>query len=467
MSEILLAIGLCLAAFSVVGIAGLAAEWIALLLIYVSDQWKERTNMRIIKLKAENIKRLKAVEITPTGDVVQVTGRNGQGKSSLLDAIWWALGGTKNIQGKPIRKGQRKAKVELDLGKYIVTREFSPTSSKLHIAKRLTESTATVGRPQEVLDGLLNKVAFDPLKFMRMKPAAQAETLRGLVGLDTTQIDAEKEKLSVERRELGRSIPTTPPEAGPDPGPEKSVDEAMRLLADAQSVNAKHAAAERYLTAANDDAARADLSLGRLESTLAEAKADVARAKAELTQCETTCQEASAALKAIEPPPAIDGLQAAVSGAAEHNRLVEAYRRNRETVQADTARREVHKGLSDKIRSCEEKRQEMIQAAEMPLEGLSFDDYGEITFGGFPLDQASQAEQLRISLEIAMAAQPELRIIRITDGSLLDSASLEAIRKAAADGDYQIWIESVDETGKVGVVIEDGTVVADNQAEAK
>ena len=120
--------------------------------------------MRIIKLKAENIKRLKAVEITPTGDIVQVTGRNGQGKSSLLDAIWWALGGTKAIQDQPIRKGQRKAKVEIDLGKYIVTREFSQHASKLHVAKRMTDSTGTVGRPQEVLDGLLSKVAFDPLQ---------------------------------------------------------------------------------------------------------------------------------------------------------------------------------------------------------------------------------------------------------------------------------------------------------------
>ena len=97
--------------------------------------------MRIIKLKAENIKRLKAAEITPTGDLIQVTGRNGQGKSSLLDAIWWALGGTKNIQDQPIRTGQRKAKIELDLGKYIVTREFSKNTSKLHVAKRSTAST--------------------------------------------------------------------------------------------------------------------------------------------------------------------------------------------------------------------------------------------------------------------------------------------------------------------------------------
>ena len=437
--------------------------------------------MRIIKLKAENIKRLKAVEITPTGDIVRVTGRNGQGKSSLLDAIWWALGGTKNIQGKPIRKGQRKAKVELDLGKYIVTREFSPTSSKLHVAKRLTESTGTVGRPQEVLDGLLNKVAFDPLKFMRMKSAAQAETLRGLVGLDTTKIDAEKEDLSMQRRELGRSIPTTPPAAGTDPGPEKSVDEAMGLLADAQTAKEKYATGERVVESANATVARTALSVKERENILAAAEADVVLAKEDarvakeevllakktLAQRQAECQAATDALKAIELPPDIEGLQAAVTEAAEHNRLVESYGRNREIVQADSARRDAHSGLSDKIKRCEEQRQEMIQAAEMPLDGLSFDDYGEITFGGFPLDQASQAEQLRISLEIAMAAQPELRIIRITDGSLLDSESLEAIRKAAADGDYQIWIESVDESGKVGVVIEDGTVVADNQAEAK
>ena len=156
-----------------------------------------------------------------------------------------------------------------------------------------------------------------------------------------------------------------------------------------------------------------------------------------------------------------------MSEAAEHNRLVESYGRNLETVQADSARREAHKGLSERIKACEGKRQEAIQAAKMPLEGLSFNDYGNIIFGGFPLDQASQAEQLRISMEIAMAAQPELRIIRISDGSLLDSESLEAIRTAAAAGDYQIWIESVDESGKVGVVIEDGEVVADNQEVAE
>lgn len=57
--------------------------------------------MKIVKLTAENIKRLKAVEITPTGALVEVTGKNGQGKSSVLDAIWWALAGAEHIQTVP------------------------------------------------------------------------------------------------------------------------------------------------------------------------------------------------------------------------------------------------------------------------------------------------------------------------------------------------------------------------------
>ena len=62
--------------------------------------------MKILKLTAENIKKLKVVEITPQGNVVQITGRNGSGKSSTLDAIWWALAGKEAIQGKPIREGE-------------------------------------------------------------------------------------------------------------------------------------------------------------------------------------------------------------------------------------------------------------------------------------------------------------------------------------------------------------------------
>ena len=93
----------------------------------------------------------------------------------------------------------------------------------------------------------------------------------------------------------------------------------------------------------------------------------------------------------------------------------------------------------------------------MPVKGLSFGE-GEVVFNGLPLNQASDAEQLRVSIAIAMAANPKLRVLRIRDGSLLDERSLAAVATMADTQDYQIWIERVDSSGKVGVHMEDGEV---------
>ncbi len=43
--------------------------------------------MKIIKLQSENIKKLKAIEIKPDSNLIQITGANAQGKTSVLDSI--------------------------------------------------------------------------------------------------------------------------------------------------------------------------------------------------------------------------------------------------------------------------------------------------------------------------------------------------------------------------------------------
>lgn len=82
-----------------------------------------------------------------------------------------------------------------------------------------------------------------------------------------------------------------------------------------------------------------------------------------------------------------------------------------------------------------------------------------VTFNGIPLKQCSTSEQIKISTTMAMTLNPKLRIIRIADGSLIDSNTLATIESFVKDNDYQLWIEKVDETGKVGIYIEDGEIV--------
>ena len=114
--------------------------------------------------------------------------------------------------------------------------------------------------------------------------------------------------------------------------------------------------------------------------------------------------------------------------------------------------------LTDKMAARKSEIQKEIEKSDMPVPGLTLGD-GTVTLDGVPFDQASDAEQLRTSCAIAMRGNPKLRVLRVRDGSLLDEESLKLLlQDMAVSEDFQLWIERVDTSGKVGVVIEDGKV---------
>ena len=116
--------------------------------------------MRIITLKAENIKKLKAVEITPEGNVVIISGRNEQGKTSVLDCIWLALAGADASKGmpKPIRTGEKKANTTLDLGDLVVTRTWTD-NDKSYLLDARERSIIVAGTLGIEVSGYLNEKA--------------------------------------------------------------------------------------------------------------------------------------------------------------------------------------------------------------------------------------------------------------------------------------------------------------------
>jgi DNA repair exonuclease SbcCD ATPase subunit len=407
--------------------------------------------VKIIRFTAENIKKLKAVEIVPDGSVVQITGPNGSGKSSVLDAIWYALGGTEGVPSNPIRTGTQKAKVTLDLGEITVLRKFTSSGTTLVVEG---SNGAVFKSPQKMLDDLMGALTFDPLAFSRMDAKSQLETLRGMVKLDVDidALDAENAEDYSHRTELNRTVKGFEAQmqaitvsAGT---PDKPID-ISALLQEMEKAGEHNAVVERQKTEAESRKSKAE----DLRSRIAKLQRDITLLTREAKELEETNPfdvmdpiDTATVRQKIEDARATN---VQVELKAKRLFLDDERRKGQGRIDEITLRRQ------DRL----DARQKAISKAAMPVPGLSFGE-GEILFNDLPFNQASDAEQLRISVAIAMASNPKLRVLRIRDGSLLDKNSLAQVAAMADLNDYQVWIERVDTSGKVGIVMEDGQVAA-------
>ena len=188
--------------------------------------------MQIISLTAENIKKLKAVKITPDGNVVMITGENDQGKTSVLDCISYGLEGSKKIDKRPIRKGEESAKIALDIGdndevEFTVEKTFTEKGSYLTIKNKEGFKATS---PQALLNKIVGKISFDPLAFIKEKDAKkQRQILLDLVGVDLTEINADIQKVKAVRTNINQSRTRLKAELEKKPiinAPEKEIDVA-------------------------------------------------------------------------------------------------------------------------------------------------------------------------------------------------------------------------------------------------
>ena len=431
----------------------------------------------IVQLQSENVKRLKAVSIAPSGRIVEITGKNGNGKSSVLDSIFYALGGTKVIPSQPIRNGSKKAHTEINLGGLTIRRTFTRQDDGDFTSSVIveTEEGARFQSPQNVLNQLIGDLTFDPLEFTRKKPAEQFEMLKRFVpDFDFDEEERTRKTAFDKRTEVNRRIRDLRAQSAglsvPDGTPAEEID-VSALTDELQMVGEHNADIERRKLnrqTVADKADRLEIEAKSLDDRAEELRrqADALAQEAKEKRAEATAnREKLAAAGDLPAPINADEVRVKISEANAINEQVRLRKRVDEIANAVGRAEAEADQLTKDIEASNERKQKAIEKAALPVDGIGFGD-GFVTLNGVPFDQASTAEQIRAGCQMGMAANPRLRVIMIREGSLLDEDSMKIVAEMAEQHDYQVWIETVQSDSPGAIVIEDGMVRSADVLEA-
>lgn len=422
----------------------------------------------IVGLKIENIQRLTAVEIAPSGTLVKICGNNAEGKSSILDAIAMAIGGADEISQRPIHDGADHGSVVLTLDDLVITRKFNrredgTTSTSLTVAGK---NGAKFPSPQAILDSLTGKLTFDPLEFMELNAGEQRDAVIKLCGIDTTKVDAEIKELvetrSAKARELkslgaAKTLDHTIPKVERDVAALSSgLAEAIKSNSALVQLRSNKSQAEVCLARENAQEAGCRGLITSLEAQLTEARVCLA---ASLSAAVSLRANLDSADKDIANFKVIDtaGLSAQLANIGSDNAAIRAEIEKGRHNEEIAGRAHFLEALST---ATDEKRKEriaLISKAEFPLEGMSFDELG-VVYCGQPLSQASDAQKIAISVAMGFSLNPTLKVLLIRRGALLDNRHLQVVADMAKQAGGQVWIELVGERDDCQIIIEDGKV---------
>lgn len=402
--------------------------------------------VKINNLEIENVKRVRAVKLQPSENGLTIIGGdNGQGKTSVLDAIAWALGGDKFKPSSPARDGSVVPPflhVELSNG-LIVERKGNNSSLKV------IDKDGNKGG-QQLLNEFVEVLALNLPKFMQATPKEKADTLLKIIGVGDQlyTLEAEEQRLYNTRTGIGQIADQKAKYAKEMPvytGVPKEPVSAAELIRQQQEILAKNGENQRKREQAD-----------RYERELAFARAAFDDAKARLEQAEA---DAAAARKSAEDliDENTSALEANIADVEQINIKVRAnLDRERAEIEADGYRKQ-YDDLTEQIESIRQERRDLLNGAELPLDGLSV-EHGELTYNGFKWDSMSGSEQLKVAAAIVRKLNPNCGFVLVDKLEQMDAKTLSEFGAWLEQEGLQVIATRVSTGGECSIIIEDGYI---------
>jgi hypothetical protein len=404
-------------------------------------------SVKINTLEFENVKRIKAVQLAPAKNGLTVIGGdNRQGKTSVLDAIAWALGGEKFRPSSPKREGSvtdPHLKVTLDNG-IIVER------SGKNGALKVIDPAGNKGG-QTLLNSFVEQLALDLPKFLNSTGKEKADTLLKIIGVGDKLYQLERaEKTTYDRRtEVGRIADQKAKFAKELPTYTGVPDEPLSAADLIQS--------QQEIMAYNAENLRKRQQRDYYKSQLEVAETALKQAQERYEAAVNNFKLADVDISQLEDK-STEELERNIAEIDEINKKVRANLDRERAEQEAEDLRDQYNELTHQIESLRQERRELLEGADLPLDGLSVEN-GELVYRGQKWDCMSSSEQLIVAASIVRKLNPDCGFVLLDKLEQLDSKTLEEFGSWLETQGLQAIATRVSTGDECAVIIEDGMEV--------
>lgn len=411
----------------------------------------EQESIKINSLELENVKRIKAVKLEPTvNGLTVVGGKNNQGKTSVLDAIAWALGGAKYKPSQAQREGSLvEPQLHIELSNGMVVERLGKNGTL-----KVTDPSGQKGN-QSLLDGFISQFALDLPKFMEADKNTKAKILLQIIGVGDklSAFDKQESELYNRRTEIGRIADQKKKYADEmvqwDGVPEEIVS-AAELIQQQQEILARNGRNQELRNQVNNLEAQKTL----LEQRIEEAQKTLNAMHEQFAELMEKLSIANTNAKDLQDESTAELEESIANIDSTNAKVRDNLNKQRAQEEADEYKRQ-YGDLTTQIEDIRKARMELLNGVEMPLQDLSVQD-GELIYKGQKWDNMSGSDQLKVATAIVRKTNPQCGFVLLDKLEQMDIDTMNEFGKWLQDNNLQAIATRVSTGDECSIFIEDG-----------